>query len=433
MSLAAAQFPRLLAGMPSSGTLGLREHLSLHGPLTLPARRRGSARSEHPLILELERAGLRGYGGAGFPTATKLHAVAAQGSRPVILVNGAEGEPLSDKDRLLSGRLPHLVIDGAVVVAAALGSDQVVFALDEHASGPARALRQALAERSDLQSRGAPAVSVTAVPGGYLTGQESALVNVLDGGRGLPTLTPPYPSERGLQGRPTLVSNSETLAQVALVARHGGDWFRALGTAGDPGTRLVTVGGAVSYPGVVEIAGGTTLHQLIKASGGLSAPIQGVLLGGYAGSWLPAEALELRLDALALAERGLRLGGGIVFVLDESACAVAEVAGVARWLQRESAGQCGPCINGLQSIADALEDLCGGGDQRRAYGRIERWCELVTRRGACALPDGAASFVSTALRTFRPEFDDHAQHGACDACVGPRRLPTPSFAGVYAG
>jgi NADH:ubiquinone oxidoreductase subunit F (NADH-binding) len=431
MSLAPGQFPRLLAGMPSSGALGLAAHQALHGPLTLPPRQR--SRTGHPLILELERAGLRGYGGAGFPTATKLHAVAAQASSPTILVNGAEGEPLSSKDLLLTSRLPHLVIDGVLAAASVLGSDRVIFALDEHARGTARALQQALAERRELQHRGAPAVTVNAVPGGYLTGQEMALVNALDGGESKPTTTPPYPFERGLKGRPTLVSNSETFAQLALVARHGADWFRTLGTATDPGTRLVTVGGAVSYPGVVEIAGGTTLKQLIGASGGLAQPIQGVLLGGYAGTWLPADALDLRLDAHMLLERGLRLGSGIVVLLPESACIVAEVASVTRWLQGESAHQCGPCINGLQSIADALEDLCARGDRRPTYTRIERWCELVIRRGACSLPDGAASFVTSALRTFRPLFEDHARHGACDACVGQRVLPTATVDPVYAG
>lgn len=422
MSLAPTQFPRLLAGMPTSGPLDRDAHRSLHGSLPLQGRQR--SRTEHPLILELERAGVRGYGGAGFPTAAKLHAVAAQGSRPVILVNGAEGEPLSGKDVLLTSRLPHLVIDGVLATVAALGSDRVVFALDEHARGTARALQQALAERDELRQRGAPEITVSAVPAGYLTGQETALVNVLDGGAAKPTTTPPYPFERGLKGRPTLVSNSETFAQIGLVARHGADWFRAIGTSTDPGTRLVTVGGAVSYPGVVEVAGGTTVRQLITASGGLAEPIQGVLLGGYAGTWLSADVLDLRLDAHSLLERGLRLGSGIVVLLPASACVVAEVAGVARWLQRESAGQCGPCINGLQSIAGALEDLCEGGDRHRAYGRITRWCELVVRRGACSLPDGAASFVTSALRTFQPSFDDHARHGGCDACVGPRVLPT---------
>ncbi len=428
MSLAAGQFPRLLAGMPPEGFLPLAAHEALHGPLPLSGRSR--SRTEHPLILELERAGVRGYGGAGFPTATKLHAVATQGARPTIVVNGAEGEPLSGKDVLLTGRMPHLVIDGVLAAASTLGSDRVIFALDEEVRGVARVLQQALAQRPELQRRGAPAVSVNAVPGGYLSGQETALVSALGGGWAKPTTTPPYPFERGIKGVPTLVSNSETFAQIALVARHGADWFRALGTTNDPGTRLITVSGAVSYPGVVEVAGGTTLRQLISASGGLTEPIQGVLLGGYAGTWLSPDDLELRLDAHALRERGLRLGSGIVVLLPASACIVAEVSGVARWLEQESAHQCGPCIHGLQAIADALEELCGGGDRRGAYTRIERWCELVVRRGACSLPDGAATFVASALRRFRPVFDDHARHGACDLCRAERVLPIPAFDAV---
>lgn len=422
MTLAPDHFPRLLAGMPSGGPLGLQEHEALHGPLRLAPRPR--MRSEHPLILELERAGIRGYGGGGFPTATKLHAVAASGPRPAVLVNVSEGEPLSVKDVLLVSRLPHLVIDGALASASVLGAGRIVFALDENDRTAARALSKSLAERPELRSRGAPRVSVTPVPAGYLTGQESALISAVDGGPARPTLTPPYPFQQGLRGQPTLVSNAETMAQLALVARNGARWFRALGTPTDAGTRLVTVGGAVGYPGVVEIAGGTTLRQLIKASGGLTEQIQGMLLGGYAGTWLGPGAVDLSLDVEFLAQRGLRLGSGIVFFLPASACPVAEVAAVARWLQLESAQQCGPCIHGLQAIADALEDLTSGGDRRGAYASIERWCELVVKRGACALPDGAASFVGTALRTFRAAFDDHAARGACDACLEPRVLPT---------
>jgi NADH:ubiquinone oxidoreductase subunit F (NADH-binding) len=421
VTLAAEEFPRLLHAMPVDGALGLRAHESLHGPLPRP--RRGD-RGGHPLILELERAGLRGYGGAGFPTATKLHAVAAQRARAAVVVNASEGEPLSQKDVLLMSHLPHLVIDGALAAAALLGSEQVVFALDEGAHTAMQSVEQGLAERSELAGRGAPDVHIAAVPRGYLTGQETALVSALGGGPSKPAVTPPYPFERGLGGRPTLVSNAETFAQIGLVARYGADWWRTLGTEGAAGTRLVTVGGAVAVPGVLEVAGGTTLRRLLEASGGVTEQLQGILLGGYSGTWVGPDAIDLRIDAPTLRDHGAGLGPGIVFALPQSACVVAEVGNIARWLQSESAGQCGPCIHGLAAIADALAELCAEGDRHGAYGRIERWCGLVMRRGACALPDGAASFVTSALHAFRPEFDDHAQYGGCDACLEPRQLPT---------
>jgi NADH:ubiquinone oxidoreductase subunit F (NADH-binding) len=254
-------------------------------------------------------------------------------------------------------------------------------------------------------------------------GQESALLNVLGGGAAKPLVTPPYPYERGLKGRPTLVCNAETYAHVGLIARYGADWHRVLGTESAPGTRLITIGGSVSHPGVVEVAGGTSLRRLVEASGGLTEPLQGVLLGGYAGTWLGPESLELPLDDRALKQRGVRLGAGIVFVLPRSACVVAEVAHAARWLLTQSARQCGPCEHGLAAIAQALTDLTGAGGRRGSYEHIERWCGLVIRRGACSLPDGVAGFVASALHTFRSAFDDHARHGACERCHAARLLP----------
>jgi NADH:ubiquinone oxidoreductase subunit F (NADH-binding) len=227
-----------------------------------------------------------------------------------------------------------------------------------------------------------------------------------------------------LRGKPTFVANSETLAQVALIARYGAGWFRELGSDRDPGSRLVTIGGAVARPGVIEIACGTPLPMLLRAAGGVSGPVQGILLGGYGGVWVGAGAGELKLGEWSLRKRHATLGPGIVFVLGDDSCAVAEVTRATRWLAEESAGQCGPCIHGLGAIATALEELCSAGNRSGAYGRLERWCELITGRGACALPDGAARFVLSALRTFREEFEDHAGYGACDVCATSRWLPT---------
>jgi NADH:ubiquinone oxidoreductase subunit F (NADH-binding) len=430
MTLAAQQLPRILAGLVPSGPIGLTAHESIHGRLTggSDERSRGRRRLVDPLISDLELSGLRGMGGGSFPTATKIAAVAAQGGRRVVLVNGTEGEPLSHKDRLLLSRLPHLVLDGAIVAARLIGSREIVLAFDEGSPAIGRIVDRAIEERPEFAGKRAIAAVAQPAPSGYLIGQESALVNTLDGRAPKPSVMPPYPFERGLGKRPTLISNAETFAQLALIARHDAEWYRAIGTRSAPGSRLITVAGAVMEPGVLEVAGGTELSTLLRVAGGQSEPLRGFLLGGYAGTWIAPADLDLRLDEAELRSYGLTLGPGIVFALPQSACPVAEVAGITRWMQQQSAKQCGPCIFGLAAIADALEQLCNYGDGQGTYQRVERWCEMVTGRGACAHPDGVGRFVSTALQSFRDTFDDHARHGRCDRCLSTPWLPVTQVA-----
>jgi NADH:ubiquinone oxidoreductase subunit F (NADH-binding) len=366
------------------------------------------------LIDALERAGVHGRGGGGFPTATKLRAVAAQRGRPIVVVNAAEGEPLSQKDQYLLTSSAETVLDGARAAADALGADEIVIAIDHGFSVAADALAQAVQNRGDLNRRGLR-TTIQSVPSGYVTGQETALIASLAGGEAKPTLTPPYPFERGLRGRPTLVCNTETYSHVGRVARGTYD-----------GSRLVTVAGAVSYPGLIEITPETTMTALLQSAGGLAETVHGVLLGGYAGTWVRiADVAPLQLDEQVLREHRLTLGPGIVFLLGDSACPVAEVARIAKWMAAESAGQCGPCIHGLGAIATALQELTSRGDRFATYGQIRRWSELVQNRGACAHPDGVARFVTTALDVFTAEFDDHARHGACERCAVSSALPTP--------
>jgi NADH:ubiquinone oxidoreductase subunit F (NADH-binding) len=400
--------PRLFAGIRRDGLpLGIAQHHAVHGGLP-------SARG---LIEEVTASGLRGRGGAGFPAGTKLAAVASARKRPVVVANGAEGEPVSFKDKLLLRRAPQLVLDGAALAAAAVGAREVVVAVDGSAGEELGAVGAALDERRDRGLRW----TLSVVPPGFVTGEETALVSALEGRAAKPAFTPPRPFERGLRGAPTLVQNVETLAHLALVARHGADWFRALGTSDEPGSALFTVSGAVARPGVYEAAFATPVATLVEQAGGVRGDPGAFLVGGFFGSWVdPAAARRLTLLDADLRRAGAALGAGAIVVLPAAACGVDQAARVARYLAHESAGQCGPCVHGLGSLAGALETLASGtGDSRAA---AHRWLAQVRDRGACRHPDGAARFVESSLDVFAAEIELHLG-GRC----GGRRgefLPT---------
>jgi NADH:ubiquinone oxidoreductase subunit F (NADH-binding) len=419
-----AGLPRLLEGIPSHGAMSLAQHLSLHGPP--PPSRGRSRRSEHPLIGQIEQAGLRGHGGAGFPTAVKMRAVASSRGRPVVVVNAAEGEPASSKDRTLTETLPHLVLDGATLAANALGANEIILGVCESARASLQSTAQAIAERG-APGRSSPRIRLTTVPAHYVAGQESALINQLNGGPAIPTFTPPMPFQHGVARRPTLLSNAETLAHIALIARQGPDWFRELGTQSQPGSTLITLSGPVAYPGVYEIEHGASLASLIHAAGGSTTRPRAALLGGYGGSWVGEEHLHgLALSDEHLASHGASLGVGVVLLLSENACPVAETTRVAHWLAGQSAGQCGPCVHGLHALAASLHEIASGVTNSQATQRIARLAALVRRRGACGHPDGAARMILSAIEKFAPEFADHARHGPCEGCRSPGELPLPT-------
>jgi NADH:ubiquinone oxidoreductase subunit F (NADH-binding) len=420
-----ARLPRLLAGVAGSGGLGLDDHLAIHGPMSAPAGGRRARSRSKALIDEVESAGLRGRGGAGFPTALKLHAVAgARGRSRTVVVNAAEGEPASHKDRALMLGAPHLVLDGAEAAAAAVGARDLIVCVSEAAPDVAEATSRAIAERPHGH-RGAR-VRLAMVPDSYVSGQESALVSHLNGGPAKPTFTPPMIFERGVGGHPTLLSNAETFAHIALIARHGAAWFRGLGTPEHPGSALVTLRGPVDHPGVYEIEHGSSLESLIDAAGGSHEGVRAILIGGYAGTWIDARELSaMTLDDGWLAAHGASTGAGVIALLGESSCAVAETVRVVRWLAAETAGQCGPCVHGLAAIAARLEEWVWGGAGESGVAEISRLAAVVRGRGACRHPDGTLRFIASAMDVFAEELADHARHGACAGCHARQTLPLP--------
>jgi NADH:ubiquinone oxidoreductase subunit F (NADH-binding) len=283
-------------------------------------------------------------------------------------------------------------------------------------------------------------VQLTLVPERYVSSAESSLVRYLNGGPALPGFTPPRPFERGVRGRPTLVTNVETLANLALISRHGAGWFRSAGTASAPGTALVTVSGAARYPGVYEIPFGTPVRDVLAlAGGGEIGGVQAVLAGGYFGSWLPGGvALGTPATPDALRAAGASFGAGIFLVLPAAGCGLAETARVVRYLAGQGAGQCGPCLNGLPAIADALEQVAFGAESggRGAHGRALRWLRdlfgLVEGRGACHLPDGVARLAASALRVFADDVRSH-EGGPCLPARGRPVFAIPSGPARAAG
>jgi NADH:ubiquinone oxidoreductase subunit F (NADH-binding) len=392
----------------------LAAHDRRHGPLPTVGRE---------LIDEVGRSGLVGAGGARFPTGRKLRAVAA-GTRPVVVANGCEGEPASRKDKTLLAHAPHLVLDGAAAAAAAVGADQIHLCIERGDPALARELRSRIDERAAAR-RDRARIVLHEVPDRYVAGEESALVHWLNGGEAKPTAVPPRPFERGVGRRPTLVDNVETLAQVGLITRHGADWFRAIGTPDQPGTTLLTITGGVDRPGVYEVAGGTALPDLLQAAGGTLDAAQAILLGGYFGTWTTATAARaLTIDPASLATARASIGCGVVVALPHDACGLAESARVVDWLARQSAGQCGPCVHGLDAMAQGMAALVTKPADGWVADRLAQLMGLVERRGACRLPDGAVRFAASALAVFAEHAALHDQVGPCPQ--RPAVLPTPA-------
>jgi NADH:ubiquinone oxidoreductase subunit F (NADH-binding) len=398
---------RLLAGPPgAAGAESLRDHRARLGTLLR------SAATE--LVPVLEASGLLGRGGASFPVGRKWQSVAERSDgHAVVLVNGAEGEPLSTKDRSLMALRPHLVIDGAVLAADAVGADEIVLYVGaEHAAARA-GLTRALGERS--RELAIP-IRLVAAPVGYVSGEESAAVHFVNAGDARPTNVPPRPFERGVHGQPTLVQNVESLAQVALIARFGDTWYREAGYAETPGTALMTIAGAVSRPGVREIQIGTPLSEVAAGAGASRDQARAVLLGGYFGGWAGVdEAWDLPLDPVVMRPRGFAFGCGVVSFMSTAECGVTATGRVLDFMARGSAGQCGPCVFGLRAIADATHRLATGTAQPDDLARLERWSGEIAGRGACRHPDGAVGFLRSGLRVFGDDFVRHQQRRACEA------------------
>jgi NADH:ubiquinone oxidoreductase subunit F (NADH-binding) len=367
------------------------------------------------LIDVLKQSGLRGRGGAWFPTWRKWAAVADRSDgHSVVVINASEGEPLSAKDRTLISLRPHLVLDGAALAAASLGADDIVLYLSRGAAATEKALQRAVKERGG-SGRTEPPIRIVRTSHRYIAGESSAVVNRVSGGPSKPKFMLHRSSEKGVNDHPTLVQNAETLAHAAMIARYGSDWFRRLGTPSSPGSTLMTVLGNVKHPGVYEIDLGARLGGVLEAAGGTVTPPAGALLGGYFGTWLPPALLnDLPLDVDELRSRyGASLGCGVLAVLPQSGCGVMEASRIFSYLAAESAGQCGPCVNGLGAIAEAMDRIATSNAGPGDLEQVRRWIGMVRGRGACHHPDGAVGLLSSALAVFDDHLKSHLYRQSC--------------------
>jgi NADH:ubiquinone oxidoreductase subunit F (NADH-binding) len=339
----------------------------------------------------------------------------------VVVANGCEGEPASAKDAALLTLAPHLVLDGSVLAAHALGAAEVIVCVHQGAPA-AHTLPSVLAERDDPVP-----VRLVTVPARYVASEASALVHYLTTGDARPTTTPPRASQHGVNGAPTLLDNVETLAHLALIARFGAAWFRSTGTPDLPGTLLITVGGAIRRPGVYELAGGTTLGAALQCAGGPTTPVHAVLVGGYAGNWLPLpQAMDFPLSHEGLPSTGSPLGVAVLLALPNTACGLAQTAHLLRYLAAESAKQCGPCTFGLPAIAtDLTEIVAGHPNAPTALQRLHRRLGVIPGRGACAHPDGAARLTASALHVFATDVHHHIHGHPCPGANHPPLFPIP--------
>ncbi len=362
------------------------------------------------LISMTQQVDLRGRGGAAFPVSRKVKSVLETARRrkrkPVVLVNGTEGEPGSAKDRMLMLRSPYLVLGGALATAWALQAPEIVIGVTR--SDVARSLSAAAQAAPDLRRL----VRVVQVPDRFVSGEGGALVNALNGKPALPPGRKVLPSDYGVDDRPTLLSNAETYAQIAVLAMLGPEGFASTGTADEPGTYLLTVSGSAERPAVVEVPAGIPLGEVLDLC--VAAPYEGVLVGGFHGMWLPTEtAYNTPVSRAGLTSVGGVLGAGVVLALGDGTCPLGEVARVAGYLAGQSSGQCGPCKLGLPSIARALTALADGSGGVDALDTARRAAAAVKGRGACAHPDGVFRFVLSALDVFTDDVAAHLFRGTC--------------------
>ncbi len=377
----------------------------------------------------VKNAGLRGRGGAGFPTWRKWDACrSTPADQRYLICNADEGDPGAFMNRSLIEGDPHAILEGMLIAAFVLGaSEGYIYCRAEYPLAIAR-LQGAIAQMRNLGLLGDNIqgsgfrfdVHIKKGAGAFVCGEETALIASIEGRRGMPQPRPPFPAVSGLWGKPTIIQNVETLANLPLVLRNGPEWYAELGTSASKGTRTFALAGKVKRTGLIEVPLGTSLRQIVEEIGGGSSdgkPIKAVQTGGPSGGCIAAEKLDLPVDYESLAQAGSIMGSGGMIVLDEDTCAVDLAKYFITFTQNESCGKCPPCRVGTRAMLYLLERIAEGKGQAEDIQRLSDLAATVARGSLCGLGQTAPNPVLTTLRYFRQEYEDHVDKKQCAAFV----------------
>jgi len=389
------------------------------------AHERDRARTLGPdaLIALIEASGLRGRGGAGFPLARKLSAArtAAAGGSSYVVANAYDADPGSPLARTILLKKPELVVEGLAIAAAAVGATSGFLYLRPDAESARRAAERALEQArptlGDLQ------VEIALGPGGFMGGEESALLAVLESRRAMARQRPPYPAEQGLLMRPTVVSSAETLAALPLIVRDGADAFRRVGTEGSPGTKLVSVTGAVASPGVYEIAFGATLGEIITRAGGATGgSFKGLHVGGPTGGILNATRTGVGFDYESLKAAGTHVGSAQLRVIGADVCIVNEAARLFDYLAKETCGICVPCRVGTKRVETILESIYSDLGRADDLPWLDQLADHLREFSLCGFGITSASILKTTMSEFADDYRRHIEDKTCPTgtCVPVR-------------
>ena len=393
---------------------------------TKPPASPGQDLSPEQIIELVEQAGLRGRGGAGFPTATKWRLARRQPSQTkYVICNGDEGDPGAFMDRMLLESFPYRIIEGLAIAAVAVGAHEGIFYIRHEYPLAVRRIRAALkllGQRGWLGERllGSPyalQLTIKEGAGAFVCGEETALIASIEGKRGMPRLRPPFPAQAGLWGQPTVINNVETLAVLPWILQHGAEAFARYGTSTSTGTKVFSLAGNVRRGGLIEIPMGTTIREIVDEIGGGVQPgrrFKAVQIGGPSGGCVPARLADTAVDFESLGKVGAIMGSGGLVVLDDTACMVDIARYFLQFTQDQSCGKCTFCRIGTRRMLDILERLCAGKAQPRELDLLEELARQVGAGSLCGLGKTAPNPVLSTLKYFREEYEAHLE-GRCPA------------------